>query len=98
MDDTCAVCAESLEWVAYGRCGHKEVCSTCVARLRFICNDRHCRICKSESTIIFVTKALGDYTKTISDFSVFSLENKEGRSGLYMYHEDTVLLRRFGSV
>ncbi|KAL8224791.1 hypothetical protein R6Q57_017348 [Mikania cordata] len=57
MDDTCAVCAETLEWVAYGRCGHKE--------------------------------ALGDYTKTISDFSVFPSESKEGRSGPYMYHEDT---------
>ncbi|XP_076940562.1 uncharacterized protein LOC143609794 [Bidens hawaiensis] len=89
MDDTCAVCAESLEWVAYGSCGHKEVCSTCVARLRFICADRRCCICKSDSPIIFVTKALGDYTKTISDFSVFPLENKEGRFGSYWYHEDT---------
>ncbi|PWA53140.1 zinc finger protein [Artemisia annua] len=25
MDDSCAVCAESLEWVAYGSCGHKDV-------------------------------------------------------------------------
>ncbi|XP_076890215.1 uncharacterized protein LOC143541220 [Bidens hawaiensis] len=89
MDDTCAVCAESLEWVAYGSCGHKEVCSTCVARLRFICGDRRCCICKSESSIIFVTKALGDYTKTISGFSAFPLENKEGRFGSYWYHEDT---------
>ena len=30
MDDSCAVCADALEWVAYGACGHKEVCSTCV--------------------------------------------------------------------
>ncbi|KAL8252900.1 hypothetical protein R6Q59_036593 [Mikania micrantha] len=89
MDDTCAVCADSLEWVAYGNCGHKEVCSTCVARLRFICSDRRCCICKSESPIIFVTKALGDYTKMISDFSVFPSENKEGRFGSYWYHEDT---------
>ncbi|XP_024981453.1 E3 ubiquitin-protein ligase hel2 isoform X1 [Cynara cardunculus var. scolymus] len=89
MDDTCAVCAESLEWVAYGSCGHKEVCSTCVARLRFICSDRRCCICKSESTLIFVTKALGDYTKMINDFSVFPSEDKEGRSGSYWYHEDT---------
>ncbi|KAL7583974.1 hypothetical protein Lser_V15G41497 [Lactuca serriola] len=89
MDDTCAVCAESLEWVAYGSCGHKEVCSTCVARLRFICSDRRCCICKTESTLIFVTKALGDYTKMINDFSVFPSEDKEGRSGSYWYHEDT---------
>ena len=31
MDDSCAVCADALEWVAYEACGHKEVCSTCVA-------------------------------------------------------------------
>ncbi|KAL3652967.1 hypothetical protein CASFOL_002648 [Castilleja foliolosa] len=89
MDDSCAVCAESLEWVAYGACGHKDVCSTCVARLRFICDDRRCCICKTESDVVFVTKALGDYTKTISDFSVLPSEVKEGRLGHYWYHEDT---------
>ncbi|EYU46869.1 hypothetical protein ABFS82_04G002400 [Erythranthe guttata] len=89
MDDSCAVCAESLEWVAYGACGHKDVCSTCVARLRFICDDRRCCICKTESHVVFVTKAMGDYTKTISDFSLFPSEVKEGKVGHYWYHEDT---------
>lgn len=89
MDDSCAVCADTLEWVAYGPCGHRDVCSTCVARLRFICHDRRCCICKTESDIIFVTKALGDYTRTISDFSVLPSEVKEGRVGSYCYHEDT---------
>lgn len=56
MDDSCAVCAETLEWVAYGACGHKDVCSTCVARLRFICDDRRCCICKTEADVVFVTK------------------------------------------
>ncbi|XP_009591927.1 uncharacterized protein [Nicotiana tomentosiformis] len=89
MDDSCAVCAETLEWVAYGACGHKDVCSTCVARLRFICNDRRCCICKTEAAVVFVTKALGDYTRMISDFTVFPYEPKEGRIGSYWYHEDT---------
>ncbi|KAK4418004.1 E3 ubiquitin-protein ligase hel2 [Sesamum alatum] len=92
MDDSCAVCAESLEWVAYGACGHKDVCSTCVARLRFICDDRRCCICKTEAGVVFVTKALGDYTKTISDFSLLPSEVKEGRVGQYWYHEDTQAL------
>nr|GMD60876.1 zinc finger protein 598 [Ipomoea batatas] len=87
MDDTCAVCAETLEWVAYGACGHKDVCSTCVARLRFICDDRRCCICKTENSIVFVTKAMGDYTRIISDFAVFPPEPKEGRAGSYWYHE-----------
>lgn len=89
MDDSCAVCAETLEWVSYGPCGHKEVCSTCVARLRFICDDRCCCICKTESNFVFVTKALGDYTRMINDFSVLPSEVKEGRVGPYWYHEDT---------
>ncbi|TYH43336.1 hypothetical protein ES332_D11G121500v1 [Gossypium tomentosum] len=74
MDDSCVVCADNLEWVAYGACGHRDVCSTCVARLRFICNDRLCCICKTESNVIFVTKALGDYTRMINDFSVLPTE------------------------
>ncbi|KAI3841205.1 hypothetical protein MKX03_004909 [Papaver bracteatum] len=88
MDDSCAVCAESLEWVAYGPCGHREVCSTCVSRLRFICEDKRCCICKTESDVVFVTKALGDYTKVISDFKVFPLDSREGKVGNYWYHED----------
>ncbi|KAF9592633.1 hypothetical protein IFM89_016290 [Coptis chinensis] len=89
MDDSCAVCAESLEWVAYGACGHREVCSTCVSRLRFICGDLKCCICKTESQSVFVTKALGDYTRTISDFNVFPTNGSEGQNGSYWYHEDT---------
>ncbi|KAK5783728.1 hypothetical protein PVK06_038241 [Gossypium arboreum] len=89
MDDSCVVCADNLEWVAYGACGHRDVCSTCVARLRFICNDLRCCICKTESNVIFVTKALGDYTRMINDFSVLPTEVREGRVGSYWYHEDT---------
>ncbi|XP_048225570.1 E3 ubiquitin-protein ligase HEL2 isoform X2 [Ricinus communis] len=88
MDDSCAVCAEALEWVAYGACGHREVCSNCIIRLRFICNDRCCCICKSESSIIFVTKALGDYTCMINDFSTFPANPIEGQVGQYWFHED----------
>ncbi|TYI00251.1 hypothetical protein ES332_A11G120400v1 [Gossypium tomentosum] len=89
MDDSCVVCADNLEWVAYGACGHRDVCSTCVARLRFICKDLRCCICKTESNVIFVTKALGDYTRMINDFSVLPIEVREGRVGSYWYHEDT---------
>uniref|UniRef100_A0A3N7EVA9 RING-type domain-containing protein n=1 Tax=Populus trichocarpa TaxID=3694 RepID=A0A3N7EVA9_POPTR len=90
MDDTCAVCADALEWVAYGPCLHKEVCSTCIIRLRFICNDFHCCICKSESNTIFVTKALGDCTRMISDFKgLGGVNGKEGKVGECWYHEGT---------
>ncbi|KAF8049876.1 hypothetical protein N665_2105s0011, partial [Sinapis alba] len=90
MDDSCAVCAENLQWVAYGFCGHREVCSTCVVRLRFILGDRRCCICKTECPVAFVTKEFGDYTKTITDFSTFPSDPKEGRvGGSFWYHEET---------
>ena len=56
MDDCCVICVEPLEWVVYGPCLHREVCSTCVARLRFICDDRLCCICKTECNLVFATK------------------------------------------
>lgn len=65
MDDSCAVCAENLEWVAYGSCGHREVCSTCVVRLRFVLDDPRCCICKTESPIVFITKVI-----TVSSFLI----------------------------
>ncbi|KAI9082663.1 hypothetical protein K1719_035532 [Acacia pycnantha] len=89
MDDCCAVCAEPLEWVAYGSCLHREVCSTCVARLRFICDDRRCCICKTQCDRVFVTKALGDFTRVISNFSGLPSDVREGHVGSYWYHEDT---------
>ncbi|XP_019441267.1 PREDICTED: zinc finger protein 598-like [Lupinus angustifolius] len=89
MDDCCAVCAEPLEWVSYGPCFHRDVCSTCVSRLRFICHDRRCCICKTPSDVVFVTKALGDYTRMINDFSSLPSDVREGRVGSYWYHEDT---------
>ncbi|XP_031497204.1 E3 ubiquitin-protein ligase HEL2 [Nymphaea colorata] len=89
MDDCCAVCAEPLEWVAYGSCGHREVCSTCVVRLRFVLGDKRCCICKVESSTVFVTKAMGDYTRVFNDFSMFPAGNNEGQVGSYWFHEDT---------
>ncbi|OIV95346.1 hypothetical protein TanjilG_07502 [Lupinus angustifolius] len=89
MDDCCAVCAEPLEWVSYGHCLHRDVCSTCVSRLRFICDDRRCCICKTECDVVLVTKALGDYTRMINDFSALPSNVREGKVGSYWYHEDT---------
>lgn len=56
MEDFCAVCADTMDWVAYGLCGHREVCSTCVARLRLVMDDKRCCICKTVCPSVFVTK------------------------------------------
>lgn len=74
MEDCCAVCAEPLEWVAYGKCGHKDACSKCVARLRFVLKDDRCVICQQSLQVVFVTKYLGSYTKTVSAAEIDELQ------------------------
>ena len=66
MDDCCAICAEPLVWVAYGTCGHKDACSKCVTRLRFVLKDNRCVICQRALVHVFVTRFMGAYTKTLS--------------------------------
>ena len=64
-DDYCVVCAEPLEWVAYGNCGHRDACSKCVSRLRFVMNDTRCLICQQQDSPVVVTRSLGAYTPVI---------------------------------
>lgn len=89
MDDACAVCAEPLEWVAYGACGHREVCSACVTRLRFVLRDQRCCLCMTHCPAVFATKEMGDRTKAIGDLSALPAAAGEGKTGEYWYHEAT---------
>ena len=60
--DCCLVCADHLEWTGIGACGHKDLCSRCVARMRFVLKDKNCVLCKQENPAIFFTRFAGDYT------------------------------------
>jgi E3 ubiquitin-protein ligase ZNF598 len=62
MEDCCAVCAEPVEWVAYGPCGHKETCSKCVVRLRVVLKDKRCVICQAQHDAVIATKFMGSFT------------------------------------
>ncbi|MCO5577362.1 hypothetical protein L7F22_031193 [Adiantum nelumboides] len=89
MEDCCAVCVEPLEWVGYGACGHRDVCSVCIARLRFVLGDKQCCICKQECSSVFVSKALGDYTKLIDNFETLADRRDLWRdSNIQAYFDD----------
>ena len=64
MEDCCAICAEPTH-VAYGPCGHRDACVECVARLRFVMEDRRCVICQVPCERVFATRHMGEYTETI---------------------------------
>ena len=59
------VCAEPLDYTAYASCGHKEACSRCVTRLRFVLRDKRCVICQQQSPAVVATRNLGTYTKLL---------------------------------
>ncbi|KAK9814997.1 hypothetical protein WJX73_004339 [Symbiochloris irregularis] len=80
MEDCCVVCAEPLEWLAYASCGHREACSKCVARLRFVMQDKRCVICQQQSPGVVVTRNLGSFTQILpaSEFQNLQVRVESG--------------------
>jgi len=75
--DYCIVCADPLNFTAYGPCGHKETCSKCVSRLRSVLKDQRCAYCQQQSAEVFVTHFAGDYTQQVApeDFPNLSVSH-----------------------
>jgi len=67
MEECCVICAEPLQYVAYGPCGHRDACVECVARLRFVMADQRCVICQQTCPLVFCTRAMGDYTASLGE-------------------------------
>ncbi len=76
--DYCIVCAEHVEFTAYGPCGHKDTCSKCVMRLRTVIKDDRCVYCQQPCSRVFVTRYAGDYTKSLSKDDFDHLEREYG--------------------
>jgi hypothetical protein len=82
MEDCCFICAEPLEWVAFGPCGHKEACSKCVMRMRFVLKDSRCIMCQQDAPAVFVTRAMGAFTASIPLEDFAALSHKVGYAAL----------------
>lgn len=81
MEECCVICAEPLQFVAYGPCGHRDACVECVARLRFVMDDRRCVICQQTCQLVFATRAMGDYTETLAECAFEELPARYGGYG-----------------
>ena len=64
--DVCIVCAEPLQYTAFGECGHKDACSRCVVRLRAVLKDDRCLYCQQRLEKVFVTRYAGEFTRNVS--------------------------------
>lgn len=65
-EDCCVVCADPMDWTGFGPCGHKEACSRCVSRMRFVLGDKKCVMCREENPLVFFTRFSGDYTARLT--------------------------------
>ncbi|RLM61579.1 hypothetical protein C2845_PM14G14370 [Panicum miliaceum] len=95
----CCVCTEPVEWVAVGRCGHRDVCAGCATRIRFFQDDRRCCICRAHCPTVLVTRADDDGASSSSRQQGFVLPTRlpptaasgrvGSRAGSYWYHGAT---------
>ena len=60
----CSLCYEKASFVSTGVCGHREICWLCSLRLRWICKDLNCAICKVKLDRIEITSLDSSPTTT----------------------------------
>lgn len=68
------VCCEPMQFVAVPRCGHTDVCSTCVARLRMVVGSVECAMCRAPSEHVLVTRFSGSFTAHWQEEAVLRAE------------------------
>ena len=52
----CILCFNDMRFFGLGICNHKNVCHTCILRLRFILKDKKCPICKTQSEELLIAE------------------------------------------
>ena len=52
----CILCFNDLQYIALGKCNHKNVCHLCILRLRLIIKDIKCPICKTPCEEILISE------------------------------------------
>jgi len=89
------VCTEPIEWVAVGRCGHRDICAT---RIRFFRHDRRCCIRRAHCPTVLVTRADGGASGSSRQQGfvlparlppIAAPGRKGSRAGSYWYHGAT---------
>ena len=75
----CSLCYETTSFVGVGACGHSEICWLCSLRLRWICKDTSCAICKEPLPSLRISPVgpPGLRSEDTSSASPFSLRDVE---------------------
>ncbi|KAG2578720.1 hypothetical protein PVAP13_6NG123112 [Panicum virgatum] len=86
---------QPIEWVAVGRCGHRDICAGCATRIRFFRHDRRCCICRAHCSTVLVTRADGGASGSSRQQGfvlparlppIAAPGRKGSRAGSYWYH------------
>lgn len=60
-EDICTLCSEHITIYAIGKCDHK-ICFKCSTRMRVLCDQMYCAICRSDLPKVTFTEENGKYT------------------------------------
>lgn len=77
VEKECIICRDPLVCVAVLQCNHKQVCPTCIMRLRVYENDKNCVYCKAISEKVFVTDDFDDNYETFDAWDGANLSVKK---------------------
>ena len=61
-DEHCPVCLSRMSIFAVGQCNH-HVCAECSTRMRVLCEQNECPICRSDLPRVFFTEARREYAE-----------------------------------
>lgn len=88
LSDTieCSLCYEPTAFVAVGTCGHAEVCWLCALRLRWLCRDTSCAICKEDLSSIAI-RPPPDHDDPAGSNPCWSITSAVSFSSEIMYRE-----------
>jgi Zinc finger, C3HC4 type (RING finger) len=80
----CILCFNDLNYFGLGKCNHKNVCHTCVLRLRLIMKDIKCPICKTSLDEVLIAEDQSiTFEKFKQDLQKTAKPDKEDKSIFY---------------
>lgn len=80
----CLLCLNDLKYVAIGSCGHKNLCPTCVLRLRLIIKDRTCPICKENLEYIYIVDDMSLDLNDLKQMEPDMIKDKDDGTVMYL--------------
>ena len=92
-DGVCMVCANDIAIYAVGDCNHF-ICFKCSMKMRILCQEKFCPICRKELSKVIFTEVLGRFEDLIKDSNI--IRERHHKVGIVFKHGG--LIKSFNQV